>query len=151
MCYRDVSRSNIGRLARFLLLALSGRACCVKVSSVCKLVPKFLRVYFDVLLESGPLPCIEELVPVARPVCRLHRLASKQTRCGRQVHQLTTPFTWVSEVYPMLFPQSTSDFRCFHLEVFVSAFQQHTQVVGRPVTRKVLLQRFVFLYPVKFS
>ena len=35
-----------------------------RVSSVCKLVPRFLRVYFDVLLNNAPPECIERVVPL---------------------------------------------------------------------------------------
>eukprot|EP00442_Polarella_glacialis_P008469 CAMPEP_0115143276 /NCGR_PEP_ID=MMETSP0227-20121206/60674_1 /TAXON_ID=89957 /ORGANISM="Polarella glacialis, Strain CCMP 1383" /LENGTH=110 /DNA_ID=CAMNT_0002552073 /DNA_START=7 /DNA_END=335 /DNA_ORIENTATION=+ len=35
-----------------------------RVSSVCKLVPRFLRVYFDVLLTNAPPECIERVVPL---------------------------------------------------------------------------------------
>ncbi|CAK0829468.1 unnamed protein product, partial [Prorocentrum cordatum] len=35
-----------------------------RVSSVCKLVPRFLRVYFDVLLTNAPPQCIERVVPL---------------------------------------------------------------------------------------
>ncbi|CAE7210530.1 AP5Z1 [Symbiodinium natans] len=35
-----------------------------RVSSVCKLVPRFLRVYFDVLLSNAPPECIERVVPL---------------------------------------------------------------------------------------
>lgn len=35
-----------------------------RVSSVCKLVPRFLRVYFDVLLTYAPPACIERVVPL---------------------------------------------------------------------------------------
>eukprot|EP00438_Fugacium_kawagutii_P013758 Skav232235 [mRNA] locus=scaffold273:8895:16001:- [translate_table: standard] len=35
-----------------------------RVSSVCKLVPRFLQVYFDVLLTNAPPECIEKVVPL---------------------------------------------------------------------------------------
>ncbi|CAK9094551.1 AP-5 complex subunit zeta-1 (Adaptor-related protein complex 5 zeta subunit) (Zeta5) [Durusdinium trenchii] len=35
-----------------------------RVSSVCKLVPRFFRVYFDVLLTNAPPECIEKVVPL---------------------------------------------------------------------------------------
>eukprot|EP00397_Hematodinium_sp_SG-2012_P001523 GEMP01001526.1.p1 GENE.GEMP01001526.1~~GEMP01001526.1.p1 ORF type:complete len:798 (+),score=210.78 GEMP01001526.1:187-2580(+) len=35
-----------------------------RVSSVCKLVPRFLRVYFEVLLDNAPPECIKEVVPL---------------------------------------------------------------------------------------
>lgn len=35
-----------------------------RVSSVCKVVPRFLRIYFDVLLTNAPPSCIERVVPL---------------------------------------------------------------------------------------